>query len=146
MYAAFVKLDNKFLLANIKWDLCQNTIKFQNMTSLVERICTNRQDSLGYYLLNWVLASMYSCSRKLWILLRVSTCREAVHSFQNPIWMVVTLLFIVASFSLVCMAVMILLTAIWHKYVCHCKCWNHVARNFLSARKQLSVKHFTFWL
>ena len=49
----------KFHLANIEWDLYQNTAKFQNMTSLVDKICTNRQTSTGLYLLNWVLASMY---------------------------------------------------------------------------------------
>ena len=49
----------KFHHANIEWDLCQNTAKFQNMTSLVDKICTNRQTSTGLYLLNWVLASMY---------------------------------------------------------------------------------------
>ena len=37
----FVILDIKFHFANIKWDLCQNTVKFQNMTSFVDNICTN---------------------------------------------------------------------------------------------------------
>ena len=48
----FVILDIKFCVANIKWKLCQNTVKFQNMTSLVDKICTNIQTSTGYYLLN----------------------------------------------------------------------------------------------
>ena len=57
----FVILDILFRAANIKWNLCQNTVKFQNMTSLVDKICinslvenvcTNIQTSAGYYLLN----------------------------------------------------------------------------------------------
>ena len=53
----FVILDIKFRVANIKWNLCQNTAEFQNMTSLVdkictnglvEKICTNMQTSTGY--------------------------------------------------------------------------------------------------
>ena len=47
-----VILDIKLRVANIKWNLCQNTVKFQNMTSLVDKICTNIQTSMGYYLLN----------------------------------------------------------------------------------------------
>ena len=41
----FVILDIKFRVANIKWNLCQNTVKLQNMTSLVDKICTNIQTS-----------------------------------------------------------------------------------------------------
>ena len=85
-YTMFVILDIKFGVANIKWNLCQNTVKFQNMTSLVDKICTNIQTSMGYYLLNWVLASVCSCSQKSWILFTVSTCRAVMHSFQNLIW------------------------------------------------------------
>ena len=40
-----VILDIKFRFANTKLDLCQNTVKFQNMTSLVDKICTNMQTS-----------------------------------------------------------------------------------------------------
>ena len=47
----FVILDIKFLFANIKWDLCQNNVNFQNMTSLVDKICTIIQTFLAYYLL-----------------------------------------------------------------------------------------------
>ena len=71
----FVILDIKFGVANIKWNLCQNTVKFQNMTNLVGKICSNIQTSKGYYLLHWVLASVCSCSQKSWILFIVSTCR-----------------------------------------------------------------------
>ena len=45
-------LDIKLRFANIKWDLCQSTVKFQNMTTLIDEICTNIQTSMGYYLLN----------------------------------------------------------------------------------------------
>ena len=48
----FVILNMKFRVANIKWNLCQNTVKLQNMTSLVDKIYTNIQTSAGYYLLN----------------------------------------------------------------------------------------------
>ena len=48
----FVILDIKFGVANIKWNLCQNTVKFQNMTNLVGKICTNMQTSKEYYLLH----------------------------------------------------------------------------------------------
>ena len=48
----FVILDSKFRFPNIKWDLCQNSVKFQNMTSIVDKICTNMQTSTGFYLLN----------------------------------------------------------------------------------------------
>ena len=48
----FVIIYIKFLDANIKWNLCQNTVKFQNMTSLVDKIFTTTQTSTGYYLLN----------------------------------------------------------------------------------------------
>ena len=48
----FVILDIKFRVANIKWNLCKNTGKFQNMTSLVDKIFTNIQTSTEYYLLN----------------------------------------------------------------------------------------------
>ena len=45
LYTMLVILDIKFRVANIKWNLCQNTLKFQNMTSLVGKICTNIQTS-----------------------------------------------------------------------------------------------------
>ena len=48
----FVILDIKFHVPNIKWNLWQNIVKFQNMTSLVDKIYTNIQTSTGYYLLN----------------------------------------------------------------------------------------------
>ena len=79
----FVILDIKFRVANIKWNLCQNTVKFQNMTSLVDKICTNIQTSTGYYLLNWVLASVCSCSQKSWILFTLSTCRAVVQYSES---------------------------------------------------------------
>ena len=94
----FVILDIKFRVANIKWNLCQNTVKLQNMTSLVDKICTNIQTSTGYYLLNWVLASVCSCSQKSSILFTLSTCRAFVHSLQNLIWTKMTLLFTTTSF------------------------------------------------
>ena len=46
----FVILDIKFCFADIKWDLCQNTVKFQNMNSLVDKICTSIQTFTRYYL------------------------------------------------------------------------------------------------
>ena len=52
LYTMFVILNIKFRVSNINWNLCQNTVKFQNMTSLVDKICTNMQTSTGYYLLN----------------------------------------------------------------------------------------------
>ena len=52
LYTMFVILDIKFRVANIKWNLCKNTGKFQNMTSLVDKIFTNIQTSTEYYLLN----------------------------------------------------------------------------------------------
>ena len=67
-YTMLVMLDIKLRFANIKWDLCQSTVKFQNMPTLVDKIYTNIQTSMGYYLLNWVLASMCSCSQKSSIL------------------------------------------------------------------------------
>ena len=79
----FVILDIKFRVANIKCNLCQNTVKFQNMTSLVDKICTNIQTSTGYYLR--VLASVCSCSQMSWILFTVSTYRAVVHGFENLI-------------------------------------------------------------
>ena len=72
-------------------------IKFQNMTSLVDKICANKQTSAGY-LLNWVLASTCSFSRKSWILFTVSVCTAAVDSFQSPIWKAVILLLTATSF------------------------------------------------
>ena len=36
-----VLLDIKFPVANIKWNLSQNTVKFQNMSSIVVKMCTN---------------------------------------------------------------------------------------------------------
>ena len=41
----FVILDIKFGVTNTKWNLCQNTVKVQNMTSLVDKMCTNIQTS-----------------------------------------------------------------------------------------------------
>ena len=78
----FVILDIKFHFANIKWNLRQSTVKFQNMTSLVDKIYTNIQTSTGYHLLNSVLASMCSCDQKSWILFILSMFRAVVHSFQ----------------------------------------------------------------
>ena len=98
----FVILDIKFRVASIKWNLCQNTVKLQNMISLVDKTCTNMQTSTGCYLLNWVLASVCSCSQKSWILFTVSTCRAVVHSFQNLIWTAMTLLFTATSFFCLC--------------------------------------------
>ena len=89
----FVILDIKFRFANTTYNLCQNTVKFQNMTSLVNKICTNIQTSTGYYLSNWVLATMCSRGQKSWILFTGSTCRTVVHSFQNLIWTSMTFLF-----------------------------------------------------
>ena len=48
----FVILDIKFRVSNIKWNQCQNTVKFQDMSSLVDKICTNIQTYTGYYILN----------------------------------------------------------------------------------------------
>ena len=91
----FVILDIKFRVANIKWNLCQNTAEFQNMTSLVdkictnglvEKICTNMQTSTGYYLLNWVLASACNCSQKSWISFSVyvqGSCAQFSESYMN---------------------------------------------------------------
>ena len=45
-------LDYKFRVANIKWNLCQNTVKFQNMTKFVDKILSYIPISTGYYLLN----------------------------------------------------------------------------------------------
>ena len=98
LYTMFIIVDIK-CAANIKWSLCQNTVKFQNITSLLDKFCTNIQTSTGYYLLNWVLASLCSCSQKSWVLLfTVSRCRAVVHSFQNLIWTAMTLLFTSISF------------------------------------------------
>ena len=94
----FVILGIKFRFANIKRDLCQNTVKFQNMTCLVDQIYTNIQTFTGYFLLNWVLASIRSCSQKSWILFIVSMCRAVVYSFQNLICTAMTLLFTATSF------------------------------------------------
>ena len=46
----FVILYSKFRFANMKWDLCQNTVKFENMTSLVDKICINILTFTGCYL------------------------------------------------------------------------------------------------
>ena len=96
----FIILDIKFHVVNIKWNLCQNTVKFQIMTSLVEKTCSNIQTLTGYYILNWVLVSVCSCSQKS-ILFDgyYSMCLCAVgHSFQNLIWTALTLLFTATSF------------------------------------------------
>ena len=77
LYIMFVILDIKFLVANIKWNLLIST---------------------GYYLLNWALESVCSCSEKSWILFTVSTCTAVVHSFQNLIWTATTLLFTATRF------------------------------------------------
>ena len=112
LYTMFVILNIKFRVAIIKWNLCQNTVKFQNMTSLVDKICTNIQTSTGYYLLNWVLASVCSRSQKSWILFTMSTGRAVLHTFQNLIWTAMTLLFTATRFLFVCMEGMILFDAI----------------------------------
>ena len=44
----FLILDIKLRVANIKWNMCQNTVKFQSMSSFVDKICTNIQTSTGY--------------------------------------------------------------------------------------------------
>ena len=36
-----VLLDIKFRVSNIKWNLCQNTVKSQNMASLLVKMYTN---------------------------------------------------------------------------------------------------------
>ena len=41
----FFILDIKFRAANLKWNLCQNTLKFENMTSLVDKVCINIKNS-----------------------------------------------------------------------------------------------------
>ena len=69
-----------------------------NMTSIVNKICTNIQTSMGCYLLKSVLASMCSCSQKSWILFTVPTFMLVVHSFQNYISTARTLLFTATSF------------------------------------------------
>ena len=92
----FVILDIKF--ANIKWNLCQKTVKFQNMTSLTDKICTNIHTSKGYYLLNWVFPSVCSCSQKSRIFFTLSTFMAVMHSFQNLIWTAMTWLFTATSF------------------------------------------------
>ena len=79
----FVILDITFRVANITWNLWQNTVEFQNMTSLADKICTNIQTSTGYYLLNLVLSSV--CIYVSWILFTVPRSRAVVHSFQNLI-------------------------------------------------------------
>ena len=81
----FVILDITFRVANITWNLWQNTVEFQNMTNLADKICTNIQTSTGYYLLNLVLSSVCSCSQKSWILFTMPRSRAVVHSFQNLI-------------------------------------------------------------
>ena len=43
----FVILNIEFRVANIKWNLCQNTVKFENMISLVDKISTNMQTLWG---------------------------------------------------------------------------------------------------
>ena len=84
LYTMFVRLDITFRVANITWNLWQNTVEFQNMTSLADKICTNIQTSTGYYLLNLVLSSV--CIYISWILFTVPRSRAVVHSFQNLIW------------------------------------------------------------
>ena len=120
-FTMFFILDIKFRVANIKWNLCQNTAKSQNMTSLVdkictnslvEKICTNMQTSTGYYLLNWVLASVCSCSQKSWILFSVylqGSCAQFSESYMNSNDFAV---YCHKFFLLVCMASMILFDAI----------------------------------
>ena len=77
LYTIFVILDIKFRVTNIEWNLLIYT---------------------WYYLLNWALASVCSCSQKSWILFTVSTCRAVVHSFQNIIWTAMTLQFTATSY------------------------------------------------
>ena len=48
----FVILDIKFRFPNIKCNMCQNTVKFQTKTSLVEKIFINIPTFTGYYLQN----------------------------------------------------------------------------------------------
>ena len=85
-FTMFFILDIKFRVANIKWNLCQNTATFQSMTSPVDKICTNMQTSVEYYLLSWVLASMCSSSQKSWILFSVymqGSCAQFLESYMN---------------------------------------------------------------
>ena len=77
LYTIFVILDIKFRVTNIEWNLLIYT---------------------WYYLLNWALTSVCSCSQKSWILFTVSTCRAVVHSFQNIIWTAMTLQFTATSY------------------------------------------------
>ena len=77
LYTIFVILDIKFRVTNIEWNLLIYT---------------------WYYLLNWALASVCSCSQTSWILFTVSTCRAVVHSFQNIIWTAMTLQFTATSY------------------------------------------------
>ena len=67
------------------------------MTNLVDKISKNIQTSMGYYLLNRVLASMLAVV-KIHEYYSVSTCRAIVHSFQNTIWTGMTLLLSATSF------------------------------------------------
>ena len=48
----FAMLDIKFRVANIEWNLRLNTVKFQNMINLVDKIFIYIPISTGYYLLN----------------------------------------------------------------------------------------------
>ena len=101
-HTMFVILDIKFRFAYIKWNMCQNTVKFQNITNLVDKICTDIRTFTEYYLLNWVLASMCSCSQKSWILFTMSTYRAVVHSFQKLILTAMTLLLVLKVFFRLC--------------------------------------------
>ena len=98
LYTMFVTLDIKFCFPNIKCNLCQNTVKFQTKTSLLDKIFYKIPTFTGSYLQNWVLASMCSCGQKSWILFTVSTWRAVMHSFQNLIWAAMIFLFTATSF------------------------------------------------
>ena len=48
----FVTLDIKFCFPNIKCNLCQNTVKFQTKTSLLDKIFYKIPTFAGSYLQN----------------------------------------------------------------------------------------------
>ena len=111
LYTIFVILHFKFHVANIKWNLCQNTVKFQNMTILVDKICTNIQTSTGHYLLNWVLVSVQLQLKVMHIIqcLRAWQSCTVLRILYEQQWLCCLL---PQVFSLVCMADMILFDAI----------------------------------
>ena len=83
-----------------------------NMTSIVNKICTNIQTSMGCYLLKSVLASMCTCSQKSWILFTVPTCKLVVHSFKIIYQQQGLCCLLPQVFSLACMAGRILFDTI----------------------------------